>query len=73
MIRRDKIYHFFAGLSTFAIFYPLGLPIAFLFVALVAASKELWDLTGRGTPEFLDFVATVLGAVCLALWYGLFL
>jgi len=73
MITKDKVYHFAAGLSVFAMFYPLGLPIAFLVVVLVAASKEFWDLSGPGTPEFIDFVATVLGAVCLALWYGLFL
>ena len=73
MITKDKVYHFAAGLSGFAMLYPLGLPIAFLVVVLVAAFKEFWDLTGRGTPEFMDFVATVLGAVCLALWYGLFL
>jgi hypothetical protein len=54
-------------------FYPLGHPIAFLVVVLVAAFKEFWDLSGRGTPEFMDFVTTILGAVCLALWYGLFL
>lgn len=73
MIAKDKVYHFAAGLSVFAMFYPLGHPVAFLVVVLVAAFKEFWDLSGRGTPEFMDFVTTILGAVCLALWYGLFL
>lgn len=73
LVRKDKIYHFFAGLSIFAVTYPLGLPLAFLSVVLIGASKELWDLTGRGTPEFSDFIFTVLGAVFLAVWYALFL
>jgi len=37
----------------------------FLVAAVVGAAKEIiWDwLLQKGTPEFLDFVATVLGGV----------
>jgi len=73
MILKDRIYHFLAGLSVFALFYPLGYPVSFLVVVLVAAFKDFWDRTGRVETDFLDFVTRILGAICLAFWYGLFL
>ena len=65
-IGRDKIKHFFAGLAIAIVaglsFCPLiGLATA----AVIGALKEIvWDwLLKKGTPEFLDFVATVAGGV----------
>jgi uncharacterized membrane protein len=65
-IGRDKIKHFFAGLAIAIVagllFCPrIGLAIA----AVVGALKEsIWDwLLKKGTPELLDFVATVAGGV----------
>ena len=63
---KDKSLHLLAGLTlaiiTWLLFYPLiGLATA----AVVGALKEIirdW-LLKRGTPEFLDFAATVAGGV----------
>ena len=43
-----------------------------LVAGAVGAAKELWDRKGHGTPDWLDFIATLLGgalgtAVCAAL------
>jgi hypothetical protein len=65
-IPKDKQKHFLAGLALSILaglsFCPLiGLATA----AVVGALKEIiWDwLLKKGTPEFLDFVATVAGGV----------
>ncbi len=65
-VQKDKIKHLLAGLAlsilTGLLFCPLiGLATA----AVVGALKEtIWDwLLKRGTPEFMDFVATVAGGV----------
>lgn len=64
-IPQDKKKHFVAGFGITAIvslFF--GYIIGALITILAAAGKELYDkVTGKGTPELLDFVATVLGAV----------
>lgn len=65
-ISKDKQKHLLAGLALSILaglfVYPLiGLATA----AVVGALKEIiWDwLLKKGTPEFLDFVATVAGGV----------
>lgn len=35
--------------------------IGLLACAVVAVGKELYDMTGRGTPELWDIVVTLLG------------
>ncbi|HZK23914.1 MAG TPA: hypothetical protein VFC74_00830 [Oscillospiraceae bacterium] len=63
---KDKQKHLLAGLalSTLAglLFCPL---VGLVTAAAVGALKEIiWDwLLKKGTPEFLDFVATVAGGV----------
>ena len=66
MIAKDKKLHLLAGLALSILaglfVYPLiGLATA----AVVGALKEIiWDwLLKKGTPELLDFVATVAGGV----------
>jgi len=61
-IPSDKQAHFFLGAavaSTVALYSNplLGLGLCFV----VAVGKELYDATGRGTPEVWDAVATMLG------------
>lgn len=56
----DKIQHFIVGflLSILGIiFFPLIL-LGFVFGIV----KEFYDLTGRGTPEINDIIATFIGA-----------
>lgn len=63
-IPKDKKLHLLAGLALSLV---TGLllcpPIGLLTAAVVGALKEImWDwLLGRGTPEWLDFWATVGG------------
>lgn len=64
-MQKDKILHFLAGLSI-ALFVGLVLwnPWIGLMAGIVAGiAKELiWDLwLKKGTPEFMDFLATFLG------------
>lgn len=59
----DKRKHFIAGLLislVSGIFFPwLGILLGFIAGAL----KELWDKKGNGTPEWMDFVFTCIGAL----------
>ena len=64
MLARDKQMHFAAGLVLSLLMGLLCTPTWGLLTAVVVgALKEIsWDwLLKKGTPEFLDFVATVLG------------
>lgn len=64
-IPQDKSKHFIAGF-VIAIIASLfvGYLIAVIVAILAGAGKEIYDkVTGKGTPEFLDFVATVVGAI----------
>lgn len=66
MLARDKQMHFAAGLALSLLMGLLCTPTWGLLTAVVmGALKEIiWDWwLGRGTPEFLDFVATVAGGV----------
>jgi len=65
-LQKDKLKHAIAGVALSIVaglfVYPLiGLATA----AVVGALKEIiWDwLLKKGTPEFLDFVATMAGGV----------
>ena len=62
----DKVLHFIAGaiVSVFAS-YLFGAMTGFLIALAVGAGKELHDYMRpeTNTPDVLDFIATVLGAV----------
>ena len=63
---KDKKLHILAGLALSLLAGLLFCPIVGLATAaVVGALKEIiWDwLLKKGTPEFLDFVATVAGGV----------
>ena len=65
-ISKDKQKHLLAGLALSILAGLLFCPlIGLATVAVVGALKEIiWDwLLKKGTPEFLDFVATVAGGV----------
>jgi len=64
MIKQDKLKHLLAGIGISLVFGVQFSPLIGLLIAtIVGALKEIiWDwLLKRGTPEFLDFLATVLG------------
>lgn len=63
-MQRDKLKHLLAGIGISLVFGVQFTPfIGLIIAAIVGALKEIiWDwLLKRGTPEFLDFLATVLG------------
>ena len=64
----DKILHFCAGaVITAAIAFLFKAPIiGFLVACVIGLIKEFWDIE-HGTAEFLDFVATALGAFLVML------
>lgn len=61
----DKQAHFLAGAAiaaTLALY--TGLPLWGILACIVAGvGKELYDLTGRGTPDVMDALATIAGSV----------
>lgn len=68
----DKFYHFVAGvfIYLFSVVF-LSNIISMIPVVIIAALKEMYDKkTKRGTPDFWDFLFTVLGGLsmfCLTL------
>lgn len=61
----DKILHCLAGVIIFAAFnflftWQVGLIASFT----IGALKEIWDkISGKGTPDLLDFLVTGVGGV----------
>jgi hypothetical protein len=73
LIPQDKANHLVYGLIVFIVVGTFTSPVVGLGAALfVGAAKEIYDrVSGKGTPDALDFVATgfggVLGYVCALL------
>ena len=66
IFKQDKLKHLLTGIGIGLIFGVLFSPlIGLITAAIVGALKEIiWDwLLKKGTPELLDFAATVLGGV----------
>ena len=66
IFKQDKLRHLLAGMGISLVFGARFSPlIGLITAAIVGALKEIiWDwLLKKGTPEFLDFVATVAGGV----------
>ena len=64
-IPADKANHFIYGLVLFAaLAFPINPIFALASVILVGVLKEIYDkVTGTGTPDMLDAVATSLGGL----------
>jgi general stress protein CsbA len=65
----DKFYHFFAGMMVYIfsnIFFNDWLSM--LSVIIIGGAKEAYDYySGKGNPEWLDFIATVIGGLVVLL------
>jgi len=72
MLPLDKQLHFFSGGFLAALLMPFGIPTAWLGVAAAAVLKELWDSTGRGTPDWKDAFATIVGGSVVVISHLLF-
>lgn len=71
MIPLDKQAHFWAGLAIMlAVSLFGGWVLGFSLAIIAAIGKEIYDMTGRGTVDYWDAVATIAGGVAGA---GLYL
>jgi hypothetical protein len=63
-LQRDKILHFIAGfiIGVFGGVF-LAPSYGLMLAIFIGALKELFDSMGYGTPDVLDFFATVMGGV----------
>jgi hypothetical protein len=71
----DKIAHVLAGaaIAGLAVAYGFSPIIGFALSVFIGAIKELYDMTGKGTPEWSDFIATAAGgAIILPLAFPIF-
>jgi hypothetical protein len=69
MKHADKYYHFFAGIIIYILFYIfLNSWLSIVPVIIIGAAKEAYDYySGKGNPEWLDFIATVAGGLFVLL------
>lgn len=64
----DKRKHFIVGaIIALVVGVLFGALVGFIAGSLAGAIKEWWDSKGHGTVELMDFVFTVIGALCGAL------
>jgi len=62
MLPLDKQLHFFSGGMLAGMLMPFGFEVAWTGVAIAGVGKELYDLlSGKGTPEWKDAFATIVG------------
>lgn len=64
---QDKINHFVVGQVAFLAAFLLSGPVFGLFASsFIGIGKEVWDYISRkGTPEYMDAAATILGGLVL--------
>ena len=66
MFAIDKQTHFWAGMAIASACVAYSTAPWSAFTIMVAAGKEVWDkVSGTGTMDFLDFVATSVGAAAV--------
>lgn len=64
----DKRKHFYVGFVVALVVGVLfGALVGFVAGSLAGAIKEWWDSKGHGTVELMDFIFTMIGALCGAL------
>ena len=67
LLSRDKLLHYTVGTLLYVATYWLMGYWALVVVIVAAVGKEVYDkVSGKGTPEWLDAIATVIGGIiCL--------
>lgn len=74
MTAYDKKLHIIVGFLISLLGYYLftSLLAGFVLAALAGMLKEVIDkITGKGTPELMDFIATIIGGLLVILTYGI--
>lgn len=73
-MKKDKIKHFIAGMAIFLIVWAIvNIHVALIATIVIAGGKEIYDhLSGKGTPEWADFWASVLLPIFLYLLSALY-
>jgi len=73
MLPLDKLLHFFSGGFLAALLLPFGFEWAWLGVVVAGVGKEVYDkVSGRGTPEWKDAFATIVGGSVIVIWDVIF-
>jgi hypothetical protein len=62
MKNADKTVHFLSG-YLIATILPIPAGYGLALAVMAAAGKEYWDSKGNGSPDILDFAATVSGGI----------
>ena len=69
-VQQDKLMHYFVGTLLALVLVPFIGFYSMILVASIAVAKELYDYySGKGTPELLDIVWTVLGGLVVVISY----
>lgn len=58
-IPNDKLLHSFYGTAIYAVIALYSPIVALVCVMGIALGKEIYDMTGKGTPDSMDVIATV--------------
>ena len=73
MLPLDKQLHFYSGGFLAALLMPFGFEVAWLVVAAAGVGKEVYDkVSGKGTPEWKDAFATIVGGSVIVVWTVIF-
>lgn len=65
-IAKDKFLHLLVGTILSLILIPFFNLTGLIAVGVIAAGKEIYDLvSGKGTPEFMDFIWTIIPALII--------
>ena len=72
-IPTDKALHFFSGGMLAGLLMPFGFEVAFAGVVSAGVGKEIYDkVSGKGTPEWKDAFATIVGGSVIVIWAVIF-
>ena len=73
MLPLDKALHFYSGGMLAGMLMPFGFEVAWLVVAAAGVGKEVYDkVSGKGTPEWKDAFATIVGGSVIVIWTVIF-
>jgi len=73
MLPLDKQLHLLSGGFLAALLLPFGFEWAWAGVVIAGVGKEVYDLvSGKGTPDWKDAFATIVGGSVIVIWAVIF-